>query len=71
MVEDLSGVVRGGAEMRELERAREISDFNSKVKAYKRALVKEALEKTGNNQVHAARLLGIDRGSLRRVLEGD
>ncbi len=71
MVKDLSQVVAGGGQIRDSEGAGESRDFNGKVKAYKRGLVLEALEKTGNNQVHAARLLGIDRGSLRRVLEGD
>jgi DNA-binding NtrC family response regulator len=42
--------------------------FHDKVERFKATLIGEALERTGGNQVHAARLLGLDRGTLRRVL---
>jgi sigma-54-specific transcriptional regulator len=34
-----------------------------------RLLIKRALEKTGGNQVHAAKLLGISRNTLRNRIE--
>lgn len=42
--------------------------FNGKVERFKAALIGEALERTGGNQVQAARMLGLDRGTLRRAL---
>jgi Fis family transcriptional regulator len=33
-----------------------------------RQAIKEALQKTGNNQTHAAELLGIHRDTLRRKM---
>jgi len=43
--------------------------FHEKVESYKRALVEDALREHNNNQVHAAKALGMDRSSLRRILE--
>ena len=34
-----------------------------------RLLIKRAMEKTGGNQVHAAKLLGISRNTLRNRIE--
>ena len=34
-----------------------------------RCLIRRALEKTGGNQVHAAKLLGISRNTLRNRIE--
>lgn len=42
--------------------------FRDKVEHFKRRLVDEALAAAHGNQVHAARALGIDRSSLRRIL---
>jgi len=42
--------------------------FHDKVERFKAALIGEALELTGGNQVRAARLLGLDRGTLRRAV---
>lgn len=60
-----------GGEVNETDRKTNsgAADFHTQVQIFKRNLVLQALSQTGNNQVHAARLLGIDRGSLRRILE--
>jgi len=68
-VEDIS-VVQNGENSPKPEEDSATTDFQTQVQTFKRNLVLRALEQTNNNQVHAARLLGIDRGSLRRILEG-
>jgi DNA-binding NtrC family response regulator len=68
-VEDIS-VVQNGENSPKPEEYSANTDFQTQVQTFKRNLVLRALEQTNNNQVHAARLLGIDRGSLRRILEG-
>jgi DNA-binding NtrC family response regulator len=68
-VEDIS-VVQNGENSPKPEEDTATTDFQTQVQTFKRNLVLRALEQTNNNQVHAARLLGIDRGSLRRILEG-
>ena len=45
--------------------------FREEVKDFERRLVLEAMERCGNNQSQAARSLGLDRMSLRRILERD
>lgn len=42
--------------------------FKQRVEDYKLTLVTDALKKAGGNQVHAAKELGIDRHTLRRIL---
>ena len=42
--------------------------FHDRIEEYKKEVVLDALHKSGGNQVHAARALGIDRTSLRRIL---
>lgn len=44
-------------------------DLNAQVDALEEKLVREAMEATGNNQVQAARLLGITRGALQYKLK--
>jgi DNA-binding NtrC family response regulator len=44
-----------------------IESFNSRVEQFKRKLVQEALTNCEGNQVHAARLLRVDRGTIRRL----
>jgi two-component system nitrogen regulation response regulator GlnG len=39
------------------------------IPAVERELVVEALKEAGNNQVHAAKLLGITRATLRKRIE--
>ncbi len=41
--------------------------FHSRVETYKRTLVRQALDSCAGNQVHAARLLRVDRGTVRRL----
>jgi DNA-binding NtrC family response regulator len=41
--------------------------FHDQVEAFKRALIRQALEACGGNQVQAATMLGIDRGTIRRL----
>lgn len=48
--------------------ARSEGGFHEKVEKYKSALVQEAMRANDGNQVHAARALGLDRSSLRRIL---
>lgn len=45
------------------------TDFHSRVEAFKRTLVDEALARTGGNQLRAAAELGLDRGTLARILK--
>ncbi len=42
--------------------------FHSRVEEFKRRLVLEALRECGDNQVHTAARLGVDRSTLRRIL---
>jgi len=44
------------------------SSFHERVEQFKRDLVEEALERCEGSQVQAARMLGLDRGTLRRIL---
>lgn len=44
------------------------STFGDKVENYKYSLVREALLQSAGNQVQAAKLLGLDRSTLRRIL---
>jgi two-component system response regulator HydG len=46
------------------------ADFHSRVEEYKRTLVDEALARNGGNQLRAAAELGLDRGTLARILKG-
>ncbi len=41
--------------------------FHEQVEAFKRNLVRQALDSCGGNQVQAAQLLGVDRGTVRRL----
>ena len=45
-----------------------LENFHSKVLAYKKKLIREALAQSGGNQVQAAKLLGLDRSSMRRII---
>jgi DNA-binding NtrC family response regulator len=45
-----------------------IENFHDRVEAYKRRLIEEALQKASGNQVQAAKDLGLDRSSMRRIL---
>lgn len=60
--EDLSLVLSPG------ERREENVTFHELVEEYKRGLVEKALAETGGNQLQAAKLLGMDRTSFRRIL---
>lgn len=42
--------------------------FHDQVEEFKRGLIRHALEAAGGNQVQAAARLGIDRGTIRRLL---
>jgi two-component system response regulator AtoC len=44
-----------------------IESFHSRVEDFKRKLVQEALTTCEGNQLHAARLLRVDRGTIRRL----
>lgn len=44
-------------------------DFHTKVTAYKKMLIREALLRNGGNQVRTAKELGLDRSSMRRIIE--
>lgn len=41
--------------------------FHERLEAFKRRLVQEALHSCSGNQVRAAKLLGVDRGTIRRL----
>jgi len=41
--------------------------FHERLEAFKRRLVEDALDSCGGNQVRAAKLLGVDRGTIRRL----
>jgi DNA-binding NtrC family response regulator len=43
--------------------------FHERVEAYKISLIEDALRASAGNQVQAAKILGLDRSSLRRILE--
>jgi len=62
---DLCAVSKQG--VRGTARAQGLS-FNERVERFKAALIADALAKTGGNQVHAAKLLVLDRSTLRRAL---
>jgi len=47
--------------------ARAVESFHARVEEYKRTLVRQALDTCEGNQVHAARLLRVDRGTVRRL----
>ena len=49
-------------------RAEIAESFHEQVEAFKLSLVRNAVEATGGNQVQAAERLGIDRGTVRRLL---
>ncbi len=53
---------------RELSRAPNSSSLHAQVEQFKSEAIARALEQTSGNQVQAARLLGVDRGLLRRAL---
>lgn len=42
--------------------------FHDQLEAFKRKLIEDALRRCEGNQVHAARMLGIDRGTIRRLV---
>ncbi len=46
----------------------ESRNFHERVERFKLDLIQEALKACGNNQVQAAKLLGLDRSSMRRIL---
>jgi DNA-binding protein Fis len=46
----------------------ESQSYHDRVERFKVTLIEQALERTGGNQVHAAKLLGLDRGTVRRAL---
>lgn len=49
---------------------RAVESFHTRVEEYKRKLVRQALDSCEGNQVHAARLLRVDRGTIRRLGSG-
>jgi DNA-binding NtrC family response regulator len=48
---------------------RDVLSLPDQIEEYRLKLVREALDKCGGNQVQTAKLLGIDRTSLRRIIE--
>ena len=56
-------VIQGAFE----EKSRSTS-FQQQVSAFKRGLITDALKRTGGNRMKAAKMLGIDRTSLKRIL---
>lgn len=46
-------------------------DFHSQVRQFKLNLVQQALQRCAGNQVKAAKELGLDRSSLRRIIAAD
>lgn len=42
--------------------------FHEQVECFKAQLIEQALQECGGSQVQAARILGLDRGTLRRIL---
>lgn len=53
---------------RVVQRAATTPSFHEQVEAFKRDLIRHALDASGGNQVQAATALGIDRGTIRRML---
>lgn len=45
----------------------DITNFNQQVESFKRELVRRALDACGGNQLQAAAMLGIDRGTVSRL----
>lgn len=45
-----------------------VGSFHDKVQHFKSSLVRQALDKTKGNQLQAAKLIGLDRTSLRRIM---
>jgi two-component system nitrogen regulation response regulator GlnG len=43
------------------------ASFHERVEAFKREMIKEALKKSGGNQLRAAQMLGVDRGTVKRL----
>jgi DNA-binding protein Fis len=43
------------------------ASFHEQVESFKRDLVRKALTECAGNQVQAALLLGVDRGTIRRL----
>jgi DNA-binding NtrC family response regulator len=62
-LEDLPFDRLGGTQVRDVPGG----SFHEQVEAFKRALVRQALESCAGNQVQAATLLGVDRGTVRRL----
>lgn len=48
--------------------SKEEGSFHEQVEAFKLRVIRQALERCGGNQVQAAKLLGLDRSSMRRIL---
>jgi DNA-binding NtrC family response regulator len=44
------------------------ASFHERVEAFKREIIKEALNQSGGNQIKAAMTLGIDRGTVKRLM---
>jgi two-component system C4-dicarboxylate transport response regulator DctD len=53
---------------RVVQRVAAAPSFHEQVEVFKRELIRHALEASGGNQVQAATALGIDRGTIRRIL---
>lgn len=60
--------LQGASTGRVVQRALTELSFHEQVEAFKRDLIRHALEASGGNQVQAAAALGIDRGTIRRML---
>ena len=48
--------------------SREERSFHEQVECFKAQLIEHALQRCGGSQVQAARMLGVDRGTLRRIV---
>lgn len=59
---------RSQSSHRGLDQEQELT-FHEKVEAFKRELVCRALKESSGNQVQAAQILGVDRGTIRRLSE--
>lgn len=51
------------------EERRDALSLQDQIEEYRWKLVREALDKCGGNQVQTAKMLGLDRTSLRRIIE--